>query len=267
MTKKNENKLMVIDNKLQEFGYSEDALAELSQEEKQELAEALNLNLQEALEGVDLKPAKLKINKDIQQFADPFGEVLKEIKGVLVYNHKTRGYWPKGGGKVPECSSLDGLAGTITETNEKRSCASCPFNQWGSAETDDGSESKGKACKEMRRLFIDLEDYSLPLMLSLPPTSINEFDGYINARTTKGIPLLMKETLITLNKEESHGFTYAVAKFGIGDPVNPKRALKLSKQRKQLKEYAAQEEVTRDDYVDDVDNQADSSNVNLDDIA
>ncbi|MCG8514524.1 MAG: hypothetical protein MI740_10310 [Halanaerobiales bacterium] len=257
------NDLVVIDNKLMEFGYSEETLAELSQEEKQDLIEALNIDMQEALEGVNLKPAKLKINKDIQQFADPFGEVLKEINGVLVHNHKTRGHWPKGSGKVPECSSKDAITGTVSETGEKRKCAGCPYDQWRSTETDAGEKRKSKACKEMRRLFIDLKDYALPLMLSLPPTSIGEFDDYINARVTKGIPLLLKEMVIKLNKEESHGYTYAVAEFNIGDLIDPKRAANVAKQRKSIKAFAAQEEITQDDYIND----DDDGNINLDSIS
>lgn len=261
------NELMVIDNKLMEMGYSAEALAELTPEEKHELAEALNLNLQEALEGADFKPIRLKINREIQQFSDTSGELMKELKGVIVYNHKARGHWPKGGGEIPECSSNDGNIGIVTETGEKRECAACPFNQWGSAENDDGSQSRGKACKEMRRLYIDLEKYSLPVILSLPPTSINEFDNYVSVMTTKGIPLLIRETKITLNKEKRGGYDVAVAKFEIGDPVEPKRALELSKLRKEFKEYASKQQITLDDYGDTDTTTAPESNVNLDDIA
>lgn len=239
-----------VEEQLKQMGYEEGQLEELTQEEKQQLVEMFSDELNQSSEGVNLKPVRVKINKDIQKFVDPFDEVMETLEGVIVYKHKARGYWPQGGGKVPECSSMDGITGTITESGETRKCAECIFNEWGSAESEDGEKSKGKACKEMRRLYLDMEDYSLPLMLTLPPTSITEFDNYISARMTKGIPDIFKETIIELNKEESHGYTYAVAKFSIGDKVEPKRIFELKDKRKLIKQAAAAEDITQEDYVD-----------------
>ncbi len=275
MSKNELMEISKVDNKLKKLGYDEESLEQFNEEQKRELMSMMEEEINNNTDGVDLKPVKVKINKDMQKFMDPFGEVLDTLEGVIVYKHKTRGYWPKGEGKVPECSSKDGITGIITETGEERKCASCPYNQWGSATDESGEQTKGKACKEMRRLFIDIKDYELPIMLSLPPTSIKEFDNFISVLTTKGIPAIMRETIINLNKEESHGYTYAVADFDIGAPVDPKRVMKLREQRKMLKETAQQEDITQDDYMDDESYQEASSNqtaqeeenVDLDDIA
>jgi hypothetical protein len=257
-------------NDLAELGYSEEELKELNEEQKKQLVEMYQEEIQNSTQGVDLQPVKLKINKDIQKFVDPFDNVMEEIEGVIAYKHKARGYWPPGGGKVPECSSMDGRTGIVTDTGEERQCAGCPYNQWGSAETDSGEQSAGKACKEMRRLYFDLEEYQLPLMLTLPPTSIRNFDNYISARVTKNIPDLMKKTIITLNEEESNGYTYAVAKFGIGDKVSPKRVFELRDQRKMIKKSAQEQDITQEDYMNDdtvdVDNEDDVDLDNMDNI-
>lgn len=273
-----ENELMEIgkvDNKLQQLGYDEDQLENFNEEQKRELVAMMADELDKTAEGVNLKPVTMKINKDMRKFMDPFDEVLETIKGVVVYKHKTRGYWPKGGDKVPKCSSKDGITGIVTETGEEKKCASCPHNQWGTATDDAGENTSGKACKEMRRLFIDMDNYELPIMLTLPPTSINEFDDYISARMTKSIPDIMRETIVDLNKGESHGYTYAVAEFSIGDAVEPQRIMKLKDQRKMIKETAKAEDITQEDYINDDYNDAAATeetddnvdNADLDDIA
>lgn len=95
----------------------------------------------------------------------------KEITGVVLDHYQARAYWPEafgGGSNPPECSSLDGITGTV-----HGECVKCKFNQWNS-----GKGGRGKACKEMHRLFI-LQDGSIfPLMLSAPPTSIRNVAVY-----------------------------------------------------------------------------------------
>ena len=68
------------------------------------------------------------------------------IEGVIMLSHKSNGLWSKpfgsGDSKVPDCSSIDGVYGTVTETGECVECASCPCNAFGSAK---GGEGRGKA--------------------------------------------------------------------------------------------------------------------------
>ena len=256
-----------IEEKLARLGYDDEAIQKFSEEQKYELIQMMGEELDNTADGVDLKPVKVKINKDMAKFADPFDKVLDTLKGVIVYKHQARGYWPENSNdKVPECSSMDGIIGTNTETGEEINCASCQYNEWGSAESGENEEARGKACKEMRRIYLDLEEYELPVMLTLPPTSIKEFDNYISARLTKGIPDIFRETIIELEKTESHGYSYSVAKFKIGDNVSPERIMELKEKRKKIKEAAVQEDITHEDYIDDEPVTNVNSDTDLDDV-
>lgn len=104
------------------------------------------------------------------------------IEGVIMLSHKSNGLWSKpfgsGDSKVPDCSSIDGVYGTVTETGETGEiveCASCPCNAFGSAK---GGEGRGKACKNMRRLYIMRRGDIFPMVLTLPPTALSAYDRY-----------------------------------------------------------------------------------------
>lgn len=101
------------------------------------------------------------------------------IEGVIMLSHKSNGLWSKpfgsGDSKVPDCSSVDGVYGTVTETGERVECASCPYNAFGSAK---GGEGRGKACKNMRRLYIMRRGDIFPMVLTLPPTALSAYDSY-----------------------------------------------------------------------------------------
>ena len=94
-------------------------------------------------------------------------------------SHKSNGLWSKpfgsGDSKTPDCSSIDGVYGTVTETGEIVECASCPCNAFGSAK---GGEGRGKACKNMRRLYIMRRGDIFPMVLTLPPTALSAYDSY-----------------------------------------------------------------------------------------
>lgn len=101
------------------------------------------------------------------------------IEGVIMLSHKSNGLWSKpfgsGDSKTPDCSSVDGVYGTVTETGECVECASCPCNAFGSAK---GGEGRGKACKNMRRLYIMRRGDIFPMVLTLPPTALSAYDSY-----------------------------------------------------------------------------------------
>lgn len=101
------------------------------------------------------------------------------VEGVIMLSHKSNGLWSKpfgsGDSKMPDCSSVDGVYGTVTETGECVECASCPYNAFGSAK---GGEGRGKACKNMRRLYIMRRGDIFPMVLTLPPTALSAYDSY-----------------------------------------------------------------------------------------
>lgn len=138
-----------------------------------------------------------------------------ELVGIIIDHHPTNGYWrdPYSGGSVsPDCSSMDGKLGVITESGCIRSCDTCPFNQFGSA--DDGN---GKACKNMHRIYLLREGDMLPIILTLPPTSIKPFKEYLAKRVLLAKPpkrCWQVVTKITLKTDTSSaGIKYSKAVF------------------------------------------------------
>lgn len=223
----------------------------LTPQEVMELAEFYRHEIEVSREGATLRPARIKINKDACNFTDPAGQTLEELRGVIVYKQKTRGYWIKGADdNVPECSSMDGITG-VTRDGQERSCVTCPMNQWGSGEDEAGNATAGKACKEMRRVFFVLPGYQLPAFVSFPPTSLKSFDEYISARLTKGLADVAVETVATLTPEKAGKFQYAVGRFKLGDPVPPREMMRLAKMRGAMQQAAEAMGVESDDYMHD----------------
>jgi hypothetical protein len=96
---------------------------------------------------------------------------------------------------APDCWSLNGVrpdksVGEPIHT----SCASCPKNQWGSRVSDAGKQ--GKACQDNRRLAIvpyatvlnKNEAYGGPMLLRIPPTSLQELATFQKKMASLGFP-------------------------------------------------------------------------------
>lgn len=103
----------------------------------------------------------------------------KFLDGVIVYSHNSNAYWPDGNdyddNTPPACQSTDGNLGYGTPGGI---CADCPMNRFGS---DSKGTGKGKACKNMRVLYLLRSGDYMPIMLSLSPTSIRPYADFVNA--------------------------------------------------------------------------------------
>jgi len=134
-------------------------------------------------------------------------DLAKEIKAVILYHHPVQSYYKEkftGGNESPDCASYDGLRGTDKETGEVKSCKDCELNQFGSG------ENGGKACKTKRRIFLLMQGSAIPVMFSLPTTSLNDFSKYIMRLVGKGKKSVQVVTKFTLKKEQNAGgITYS----------------------------------------------------------
>lgn len=103
-------------------------------------------------------------------------DYVKNLEGVILFNHPNNAYWPEGSeyddSATPLCSSVDAKQG-IGEPGG--SCVSCALNQFGSA-----AEGAGKACKNMRVLYLLRSGEFMPLQVTLPPTSLKPFREFMN---------------------------------------------------------------------------------------
>lgn len=178
-------------------------------------------------------------------------DTVKEIVGVIVDHHPINAYWAEkysGANNPPDCSSMDGKIGE-TRNGEKRSCNSCPNNDWGS------DENGGKACKNMHRIYILREGDMFPLLLTLPPTSLKNFANYLAKRVlAKGKRSHEVVTRITLKKAVNRtGITYSQASFALAGILAPTEAEKVAKYAAGIKPITRRLAVAADEYVDNED--------------
>ena len=135
----------------------------------------------------------------------------RTLEGIILYNHSAYTLWPEGSeydeDTKPLCSSVDGKTGIGVPGG---ACATCPMNAYGSAK--DGG--RGKACKNMRHLYLLRSGEYMPLLVSLPPTSIRPFKEFLNRafvyrqRATYG-----SLVQIGLKKDSNGSNDYSVATF------------------------------------------------------
>ena len=174
-------------------------------------------------------------------------ESATELVGVILFHHPVNAYWKEkfaGGNEQPDCSSMDGKVGINRETGECKDCASCPYNQFGS----DGS---GKACKNAHRVYMLREGNPVPLVLSLPPTSLKYMRDYISKRILlKGMRCYYAVTKITLKKEKSAaGITYSRAAFTFVSKLTPEQIAAAEAMANTIKQTDRNIDVDGSDYA------------------
>ncbi|MCL2103156.1 MAG: hypothetical protein FWH25_03865 [Syntrophorhabdaceae bacterium] len=141
--------------------------------------------------------------------------VIQRFSGVVAAFHNTNVMFESDedgaeGTNIPLCQSSDGKIGLERETGEAIDCATCPHNQWGT----DKKAGRGKACKNMRRLYVLVEGCSLPIVLSLSPTSIRGWEAYRAQLAVDRKTPLDVITEFSLKKETNkEGKPYSVVKF------------------------------------------------------
>lgn len=177
--------------------------------------------LSEDYDGLQLKFQRIKIpGGGTLQFEmpsdDPDNPVYsKTIEGVIIYNHPASAYWPEGAeyddNVSPLCSSVDGKTGYGDPGGD---CNLCPWNQYGTGTDAKGNPSKGKACKNMRHLYILQNGEYMPVLLALPPTSLKAFNDFMNvAFITRRRPTWGSVVQIGLRRIENGANIYSVASF------------------------------------------------------
>lgn len=176
-------------------------------------------------------------------------EATKEIEGVIVDHYPVNAYFENeytGEVAPPTCSSMDGKIGSGEPGG---SCVSCPLNKYGSA--DDG---KGKKCKNLRRVYILRSGEILPLLITLPPTSIRNFSDYVSKRiVTKGMKTCDVVTRLTLAAEKSStGIKYSKVQFAIARKLNDEEKSSMRNFSENIKHTTRGEriEIAQDDIIE-----------------
>ena len=168
----------------------------------------LTASLGEEMQGLNLTFDRIKVPSggglayEVPSDNPDEPDTKKEIKAVILYHHPVQSYYKEkftGGNESPDCSSFDGIAGVDKETGEVKSCKDCELNKFGSG------ENGGKACKTKRRIFLLLENSAIPVIFSMPTTSLNDFSKYILRIVGKGKKSFQVVTKFTLKKEQNAG--------------------------------------------------------------
>lgn len=167
------------------------------------------------------------------------------ITGVIIHNHKCNAYFEEDstGNSPPICSSVDGKYGLDVSTGEHKSCDKCPLNEYGSS-----SKGKGKACKNMHRLYILTEGCPFPITLSLPPTSLRAWQNYrLSVLASSKLKPHEVVTEFTLAAEtNSMGIKYSVVKFKLCGKLDDKNKIIAVSFTQDITKI--QPELTGDDY-------------------
>lgn len=147
-------------------------------------------------------------------------ETAQALTGVIVHHHPVNVYWEHdfdGAGGLPDCSSPDGKHGLNARTGEVLDCASCPYNQFGSG------KGNSKACKNTHRVYLLRENEPLPILLTLPPTSLRAFKDYLAKRLImKGKRSTDVLTTIKLKREKNaDGIAYSACVFSKAGDLTP----------------------------------------------
>ena len=137
-------------------------------------------------------------------------DYVQTLEGVILFNHSANSYWPAGSeyddNTPPQCQSVDGKVGY---GDPGGICEVCDYNKFGS-----DPNGGGKACKNMRVLYLLRSGEMMPIQLSLPPTSIRPYTTFVNsAFLLRGRRVCSGLVQIGLRKGSSNGFTYSVATF------------------------------------------------------
>ena len=171
---------------------------------------------------------------------------MQEITGVLVHFKLTRAYWPQDAeqGSPPACSAVGPEHIAVGIGDPGGACASCPMHQWGTRVDDKGELGKGRACQDRELWFLLLEGSFLPLVVSLPPTSLDAASKYRKgALASTGTHYTSVVTGLALEKVSNGSNHYSVVKIrqvGRLDPEEAARAKAYADGLRPMLEVAAQ---------------------------
>ena len=187
--------------------------------------------------------------------ATPSGDVAAtHIDGVVLFFKSSRSYWEskyEGGNEPPDCSSADARharprndeieipAPTIEEGpySGYLACDGCTFSEWGTA-VRDGEPTRGQACKLTKQLFVLTPERMLPIVVSLPPTSLKVASNYFVQLADFGIDYKSIITRIGIQKVSGKGVPdYSAATFEKVDDLPPEQAATIAEYARELRPH------------------------------
>ncbi|MCK4825152.1 hypothetical protein KA005_55905 [bacterium] len=207
-------------------------------------------DLKSNMEGVAPRLPQVNIVHQAQLFTFPDETQLKEFEGIILDTNRINAWWDQsydetGGGTPPDCFSMNGIEPDLNcNMPQAKRCAECEKNKF-------GSDGRGKACKNMKRVHIMLEDEMLPHRLTLPPSNLKAIDMYISLLTSKGMPYQLVVTNFKLKKAQNKdGIAFSeINPEKTGIITDPEKAEFLSKMLREFKPVMRGQEIVMEEYV------------------
>lgn len=161
-------------------------------------------------------------------------EATATLDGVILHIARRRGWWenPNPTGDPPSCSSNDCLTGIGKPGG---ACDKCPFNEFGTSRKQDGTEGRGKACREMKLLFLMRPGMVLPDVVCVPPGSLKSIKAYQVDLSKRGIFFWSVVTRLELEPDRNKdGTAYSKIKPSALGHLPPESAQQLMEFAKSL---------------------------------
>ncbi len=225
--------------------------------------------------GFDFQPLRLKFPTGgaTGAFVLSDGDMLKApVEMIVAVAQRARAYWPSKEtlGKPPLCSAPDGMIAhfnahdtdqvraalqmvvrhpALSEVDETQAmgpwdCTKCPLSAWESA----GAGARAQACKATRRLLVIVKGWSMPAILTLPPTSVKVWDTFASGLRQRGQAYFSRWITMELNKQTNDKATFAVVNVKTGPELSDAEAAEVMQIRTAYAELVRSMGITADDY-------------------
>jgi hypothetical protein len=163
-----------------------------------------------------------------EEINNPFGQ---PIDVVVVATDPPRGLaksfyegsFVDGEDKSPVCYSADGLTpDSGSEKPQHETCQVCPHNKFGTSRKEDGSMGKGKACRDLKRVFVtQAHDVSNAVYeLRVPATSLKNMQAFGKQVEKASVKLHGVICRLNFNAETSPTLTFTFGGFLGEDAFN-----------------------------------------------
>lgn len=183
-----------------------------------EVADNLSTMEDARLPRMKLRPEGLELSEDEAP--------VKEITGTIVHVRRVNQYYEKSYDPAniqpPDCYSLDGVKPEKESPQiQNPTCSGCPKAEWGSSA---GGQRKGKACRNMKPIYILVGDESImPRQLTVPPTSLKAINNFLLNISERGVAYRKAKVKIETYKESPKD-TYAKIRFSFIEKLGDQRA-------------------------------------------
>ncbi len=169
---------------------------------------------------ISLRGKQFRFKKDGEEHSLSMGQPLKIV--ILLADPLGKGCaksyyadaYASGSDDAPDCTSADGILPDDFSSNKQcETCAGCQHNEWGSAVDSNGNPGKGKACNDVKRLFVVAPNNPAGdiFLLQVPPASLKELSIYARDLIKHNVPV---EGIVTTVQFVDSEFPQIDFKFG-----------------------------------------------------